>query len=255
MHENYVMKLNENLLWFSVIMLILYSTFLNISYLTILIFWVIIVVSIGNAKRFYSKKHITLSIIIRRSIYVVPFFLPLLIGFKPDINTSNLMYWCLTGVLIGILFILPKIKEWRIALSKEMIEFSTKRKRIDYFTQITMLIGAAIGEEFFFRNFIIGFTEHSTYVFPIIASCFLFFLNHYGVKWNESFEFYDYIIQIIFGIVSAIIFIISKSIIPVIIAHLIYNSPLILLLFKSYVHHYYLSKTKNFFGNSSEKSN
>lgn len=243
------MKLNETLLWFSVITLALMAYLFDVKYSIILIFWVGIIISVGNAKRFFSEKYFIVSIIFRRSIYIIPFFLPLIIDSNPTIIVNNLLWWCLLGCTIGILLILPKMNEWRLVLSKDMIEITVRKEKIEYYTQIMILIGAAIGEEIFFRNFIIGYVDNTPYILSILLSCGLFFLNHFGVKWNSSFSLYDYTIQIIFGLVSSILFISSKSILPSIIVHIIYNSPLVLLSIKSYVFHYiYEAKVRS--GNS-----
>lgn len=238
MGNGLVMKFNEVILWFSIIVLTTMSYLLDDRYSIILIFWAIIIISVGNAKRFYSKSHRVLSTIIRRSIYVVPFLFPLITDFSLSLKANNLIYWCLLGLVVGILFILPKMNEWRIVLSKEMIEFTPKGEKVDYYTQIAMLIGAAIAEEIFFRNFVIGYIDNAPYIYSVLLSCGLFFLNHFGVKWSDKFEIYDYSIQIIFSIISSILFIVSGSILPSIIAHLVYNSPPTLLTIKSCIFHY-----------------
>ncbi|WP_066498898.1 CPBP family intramembrane glutamic endopeptidase [Abyssisolibacter fermentans] len=242
MKNNYVMRLNENLLWLSILVLGILSYLKNTKYVVILIFWVVIIISVGNAKRVYSKKYIITSTVIRRSLYVIPFLLPIIIDFEVSIKTKNLVYWCIAGMVVGIMFILPKLNEWRLVLSKDMIEFTSKKNRVDYITQIYMLLGAAIGEEIFFRNFIIGYIDNSSYVFLVILSCSMFFLNHFGVKWNNHFKKQDYIIQIVFGSASAVLFILSKSVLPSIIAHSVFNAPLMLLALKSCFYHYNKNK-------------
>jgi membrane protease YdiL (CAAX protease family) len=243
MNGTLVMKWNENVLWLSVLLLIYLGFVIDQHYLITLVFWVIIILSVGNAKRFYSDKYFNLSTIIRRSLYVFPFYIPMLFGYNPAFQSEDLFVFSLLGIFLGLLLILPKWNEWKIALSKDMIEFSRKQKRIEYFTEFYMLIGAAIGEELFFRNFIIGNIQNSSYLLAIIFSSALFFLNHFGVKWYDSFKLYDYMIQIVFGFLSAILFILSNSIIPCILMHIIYNFPLLLLSIKRYRFHY-LNKKK-----------
>ncbi|WDV47206.1 CPBP family intramembrane metalloprotease [Clostridiaceae bacterium M8S5] len=238
MKENFIMKLNENLLWLSVLILSILSYFYDYKYIVVLIFWIIIIFSVGNAKRFYSKRYIKVSTIVRRSIYVIPFILPLAVDFKISIKAPNLIYWCILGVCIGMSFIIPKLNQWRLILSKYMIEFTPKRHKVEYITHIYMLFGAAVGEELFFRNFVIGYIDNSSEFFLIILSCFMFLLNHLGVKWNQQFKKQDYINQIIFGGLSSILFVLSKSVIPCIIAHLVFNTPLMILAFKNYCYHY-----------------
>jgi hypothetical protein len=162
----------------------------------------------------------------------------MLIGFRAYILAENIFIWCLAGVIMGIGFIIPKLNEWRITLSKDMIQFTRKKSKIDYATNILMLLGAAIGEEIFYRNFVIGYMDNTPYAVSILLSTFLFFLNHFGVKWNKGFKLYDYAVQILFGAISAILFILSKSVLPSIIAHVIYNSPLIIFSIKGYAFHH-----------------
>ncbi|WP_163193740.1 CPBP family intramembrane glutamic endopeptidase [Clostridium thermarum] len=162
------------------------------------------------------------------------------------------MYWCVLGALLGVLLILPKINEWKIMLSRDMIEFSRKRDRFHYFSQSLMLIGAAITEEIFFRNYVIGYIDNAPHTLSVMLSCGLFFLNHFGLKWNSQFSTYDYIIQIVFGTASSILFIMSKSILPSIIAHTIYNSQFVLLSVKTYIYHYII--VPNIEGENCEQS-
>lgn len=232
------MKANELSLWISAAMLALLAYFLDIRYAVVLIFWIVVIIFAGNAKRFYSDSHYVVSTIIRRSMYVVSFLLPLLTDFTINLRCEHLVLWCFLGIMVGMLMILPKKGQWSIILSKEIIETTAKRPRSDYYTQIYMLIGAAIGEEIFFRNFVIGYVDNVPYVVAIFLSCGLFFLNHFGVKWNISFRTYDYIMQIVFAIISSILFITSKSVLPSIAAHIIYNFPSLLLVIKSYIYHY-----------------
>ncbi len=238
MENNFVMKTNELSLWISTAMIALLAYLLDIRYAVVLIFWIVVIIFVGNAKRFYSDSHYVVSTIIRRSMYVVPFLLPLLTDFTIDFRCEYLVLWCFLGIMVGILMILPKKSHWEIILSKEIIETMAKRPKSDYYTQMYMLIGAAIGEEIFFRNFVIGYIDNVPYVVAIFLSCGLFFLNHFGVKWNTSFTMYDYIIQIVFAIISSIIFITSKSVLPSIAVHITYNFPSMLLVIKSYIYHY-----------------
>ncbi|KAB3529860.1 CPBP family intramembrane glutamic endopeptidase [Alkaliphilus serpentinus] len=244
--DSAVMKMNENLLWFSVLVLSILAFFVDIKYVVLLFFWTMIIVFVGNAKRFYSEKNYGLFTVIRRSLYVIPYLLPLLTDFKLDIKCDYLLFWCSLGLFIGVAFIAPKYKDWRIALSMDIIEFSRKSSRVYYYTQVFMLLGAAISEEIFFRNFIIGYTTQGYWYISILLSCVLFFLNHFGVKWNNGFKKYDYIVQITFALINSILYILSKSILPCIIAHVTYNSPHILHSIKSYYYHYHFTKNSQY---------
>lgn len=244
MQDSLIMKANENVLWFSVILLTCLGLGIDQHYLYTLIFWVIIIISVGNAKRFYSEEYLISFTILRINMYVFPFLLPYFFNYEINIYSNQIIIYSFFGLILGILFILPKWDDWKIVLSKDLIELSRKQKKIEYFTSIYMLIGAAIVEELFFRNFIIGNLGDSSYMFAIITSSFLFFLNHFGVKW-DGFTLYDYLIQIIFSVISGCLFIFSESILPSIILHLVYNFPLVVLSFKKYQFHYLNKENKH----------
>lgn len=140
--------------------------------------------------------------------------------------------WILLAVFLGVIFILPKINVWLILLSDENISSIEKHDKYTIFMNIYTFLGGAISEEIFFRYFCIGYFIESSNWIAVSVSVFLFFLNHYGVKWNECFTAYDYIIQIIFGIISGILLVVTNSIIPCITMHIVYNLPHVLLQIK-----------------------
>ncbi|WP_427109702.1 CPBP family intramembrane glutamic endopeptidase [Lysinibacillus xylanilyticus] len=232
-NNNNVMSRAENIQWLSIIALGLFSLYLDYGYLQILINWVLIIILLGNARRFYSDKNPKLFQFIRRSFYVFPLFIPIM--FKHDsvfYASSNLILWILVGLIIGGAFVSIKLNEWRLLLSNDYLVLTKVSENSHHFTMIFILLGAAIGEELFFRYFIIQSINDEGVILGIFTSAFLFFLFHYGVKWASDFSKVDFIIQFTFGLLSATLFVLSGTIFPSIVAHLIFNLPHVIFHYK-----------------------
>lgn len=240
------MTLSENLLWITVILFAILIYYKDNVYSLILVFWTINLVAIGNAKRVYSEKYYTITTFIRKSIYAVPLLIPLCVGFKFNFSSAgfSIYIWIAIGLLIGIILILPKCSEWRIVLSKDMILFSKKNSKYEYIASALLVIFVPICEEYFFRNFLITETASSIKIFSIFLSSYLFLLHHFSCKWASNFSRYDFVIQFIFGLISGTMFYYSRSAIPCIIAHLVYNSPHLVLVIKSY-YYFYINTTND----------
>lgn len=219
------MSNNENALWLSVLFLAILTMFVNLIYLELLMYWIVVLIFIGNAKRIHSSKYRHITTIVRRSMYILPFIIPSIFNYD-GISKMPSFYWVSIGIGIGILFILPKLSTWRIVLSNDYIALIANKNKFYYGISIYTLVGGAISEELFFRYYILSLNnEHEILVLNIIISAVFFMLAHYGTKWSSKFSKYDFLIQILFGFISAILFILSGSIVPSIIAHLIYNAP------------------------------
>ncbi|MFF2908456.1 type II CAAX prenyl endopeptidase Rce1 family protein [Paenibacillus sp. NPDC057934] len=94
--------------------------------------------------------------------------------------------WLVGGILLGILCILPKWREWRIAYSKDFIllnSYQSTRRRVYI---IVLLIAIPFAEEYFFRYFILHTAPSTMVIVNVLLSAFLFFLSHYGTKWSST---------------------------------------------------------------------
>lgn len=239
MNNDNSFNVSENSMWICILFISIFSHLLNSKFTLLILFWLIIVIINGNTQRIYFEKYNSFSMFIRRSLYIIPLYLPLLLHFKINIITNNILIWSIIGLVIGFLFIAPKIKIWMILLSKENIELTNKQIIMNYITQWLMYSIGSIGEEIFFRAYIIGYVSFEYPILAIFLSTFTFFLNHFSFNWGNKFSFYDYIIQIFFGCISSCLFLITGSILPSIIVHLTYNSPHIIMSFNEYKYHYH----------------
>lgn len=243
------MNRSENALWLCTLIISILSLSINSNLIDLVIYWSIIILCIGNAKRLHSNKYIHASTIIRRSMYILPLLLPLIIEVKfPETNTS--LIWISVGLVVGILFILPKITTWRIVLSDDYVSLVTKKEnRFYYFMGTYTLIGCAIAEELFFRYYIMNMFEGTEHILlGIFLSSFLFMVLHYGTKWSSKFTKFDLSLQLIFGLVSASMYVFSGSIVPSLIAHITYNSPHIIQNIKSILFTYKNNESKTELG-------
>ncbi|MBG9792690.1 hypothetical protein ABD76_09370 [Paenibacillus dendritiformis] len=224
------MSKNENALWSSSLFLAILGYFLDISYLYFLIYWIVSLLCVGNAKRLYSEKYHHISTIVRRSLYIIPYLIPVIGNIKFTFSLSTII-WTLLGLIIGFLFVAPNISNWRIALSYDYLVMTCSQGKFYYIMGIYTVVGGAIAEELFFRYFFLSLFETSflpIIILNIILSSLLFMLAHLGTKWADGFSNFDIAVQLLFGLISALLFIFSGSIIPSIVAHLTYNSPQII---------------------------
>lgn len=216
---------SENSLWITILVLTGLSLFENTSYMMILLFWVISILFTGNAKRIYDKNNSFLTAFLRRSMYFIPFLLPLFLFFE-IFNDMFIFSFIniIIGLFVGIIFLIPNIKTWKVVLSKEFINMTLNNDRNTYLFNIYTGITAAFAEEIFFRGFILLYLEDQIIINSLL-SIILFVSLHVGTKWNNIFKNKDYLIQVLFSIASIVMFLSLDSILPSIVAHLVYNSP------------------------------
>lgn len=227
----YYMEKSEIFNWVSIVYLAVISEYITHNYTHILIIWSLIVLVIGNAKRVYNPKYEYVLCYIRRLLYVAPFFLSVLF-LEYNVFKLNNYFFLIFSVAIGVGLLLPKFKEWILILDCNFLRLNHKA-RYDYLSNILMMLGVPVAEEVFFRAFIMA--QSDNIVLGIITSAFLFVLNHFGTKWGGKFHIYDLCVQIIFSIMSCLLFIYSSSIIPSIVAHALYNGPMLICDIRGYI--------------------
>lgn len=231
------MKTNELCLWCSILILLLTGLIGDyIALIKLVVFWIIIIICFNNVKRLNKYKSKTI-IFFRRNIYIIPLLLPL-----TTINLNNIVKYSrgfiLIGIVVGIVFLLINFNTWRIILNKFFILSNSMNNLYYRYMDIYTLIMAAVSEELFFRAYILSL-PNIPIILSVCISIFLFVLFHYGIKHNNQFSMNDYIIQLIFSIISCMLFIFFDSIIPSVGAHLTYNSVYIVKNIKSI---YYITK-------------
>lgn len=196
--------------------------------------WLIIIGILGNVRRIPGND--TFECFVRMTLYFLPYCIPSMFLNNHSTNNKGLT-WVLLGIVIGIIGILINKKQIEIFLSEEFVAATKKQDSIRYVFIVYNLIGAAICEELYFRKFIITvFYEYKQ--IAVLFSSIYFMLSHYILMWGDSFKRNDFITQIIIGLISGMIYIVSNSIVTCIILHLIMNLPSIILQIKCYKRHY-----------------
>ncbi|BBK22836.1 hypothetical protein Aargi30884_17390 [Amedibacterium intestinale] len=223
------MQCDEIISLLSILFILLMAIFVDLKFVEIGIFFIILQLVDGNAKRIKDKNN--LYIFIRRTIYFFPLILP--VALKTDLSISFDSQFIALGIVLGIIYNIPQLSNIKFMLNKDFIQFSTEDiSKFELSMDIYSTMGAAIFEELFFRYYILSFSK--TYrISLVLLSCVLFLSAHASTKWNERFKIYDYLVQFSFSCLSCFLYILSRSILPSIIMHLFYNGPTILYNVKS----------------------
>lgn len=172
------------------------------------------------------------------SIHYVLFYLPLIIPiFFININYSlnfNILS-IIVGVLIGILLKLisqPFQEKNKLYNSDFLL---TQISTSEFLTEFLGSFIAIVGEEVFFRYFLIGLLSIKIGPLSIIINITLFVHSHYVNRWaNVMFNKKSYLFHNIIGIVLGTFMYYSNSLIGCIIAHAIFNSHEFVTLIKKY---------------------
>lgn len=217
----------ENLIIFSYIPF-LYGIirFKNLEIAALLFCWILNIFIIKNINFIYLKKYEFIFTFVRRIIYVFPLIiLPLFFKWKLIYSFNINVLW---GLLIGIIFVSFKIKEYKIFLNKAYIEIIGKLPTYKVFGNIFSLIIGAICEEIFFKSLLIGIMGKNLGIFSIFFSSYLFFLHHYVTTKFEKFSKKDFIFQIIYSLITGFIYFFTSDLVLCAIVHIIYNLPLVI---------------------------
>lgn len=195
----------------------------------ILVLWCICIIIIGRV----NKK----SNILRGGFYTLLLIIPLVLGYRINIDLDKTVaIYSIIGVIGGLALLLPKFKMWYLVLSYDIIGIKTRKPNLEYISKAVLIISGAIIEEIFYRGYIISSLEDTNILMIIFLSTFMFVLHPVDPKRTKNSAKKDKEIQIIFGVLSSIICILSGSILPSIIAHIAYVLPEIVLQFKNYIY-------------------
>jgi len=138
-----------------------------------------------------------------------------------------------------LIWFLINYKTLKISLSDDAIIYSRKETKYVYCLRIYNSVGAAICEELFFRGFILSL--EAPMILLIGFSSLFFMLSHYILPWSDSYGVFtkmDYFYQFIFGLASSVLMILSGSLWPSILLHLLLNTPSIIRVIRSYDRYY-----------------
>lgn len=236
MNENQIISKKNSIKILSILLLIIFEKINLMSYISYLAFWwCVILVIMGNIRRLsYVNKMIYF---VRMTLYFVIFALPSIIEKKIAFDINNRITFSLILVIIFFCIWLSfNLKSIKLVLSKQLIAESHKESRYVIILRIYNLLGAAICEEVFFRQYILSEG------YPILIVCCIsiiyFILSHWLLPWSNRFTKTDFFNQAIFSTMNVFIYIYSESILPCILLHIMMNSINIAKLVRTYDRHY-----------------
>lgn len=240
MDDAHVWTLRENVRYISILLLaLLYIILETRLMLALLLSWIVYILILGNIRHLSRDNKLTF--FLRTTLYFFPYMLPALFLISLEIKfTIQVLRYCFLAIGIFLVWLCINFKPIRISLSDVVIANTSKESKYVLFLRKYNLIGAAICEEFFFRGFILSLDAPITVLVP--TSVLLFVLSHYILPWGRAFTNKDYVNQLVFGLISAAIFIFSGSILPCILLHLLFNSPTIIGAIRCYDRHYLRKK-------------
>ncbi|EST52166.1 hypothetical protein T458_24420 [Brevibacillus panacihumi W25] len=181
---------------------------------------------------------------VRRSVYFLPYLLCLL--FLPtshmnEIRQDGGLY--LISIIIGICFIIPRLKELSPFYNKDFISLlppvSFKTVTIELYTKI----GSAVFQETYYKAFVL------VLLYPFVGgtlgvfiSSLLFMVEHFLHYWaTKSFVIKDYLFQFLLSICGGIMYCVTGDIITAILVHLTYN----LIVAFNYVYRFLIQRNKS----------
>lgn len=223
--ENRCYSWNKNI--FLLVMSVLAGlSFYNCGYLYILISFAVLMLITGNIQRIYIRNHKDVGRLIRRLLYEVPLIISaFFFRIGVEFNIVTLISCGCFAIAIGIYFFIRK-RDYRLLMSYSVLRLGKEESYFQYISRILQIIAAVIGEEIFFRGFMFDVVEYSLYMVPIGAV--LFTIYHTGNGRGKIFRTMDIAIQLCFGVLAGTSIVITHSVIPGIVGHMIFNLPYVI---------------------------
>lgn len=222
MNSRHCWNFRENLRWVTILLLIILCyTFPNGLMGMLLLSWVAIQIILGNIRRI--SRRLKSLYFVRMTLYYLPYAVPFIMNDKAYSAESSCSLALSFGLAIGIyaLWFLSNYSSIRIMVSKEMIANSNYMDKHIILFLFYSQIGAAICEELFYRGFILSINAPVIILLPV--SVYLFWFSHWGLEWGDSFSIRNSIEQIVIGFANGLLFLLSASVFPCILSHLLIN--------------------------------
>ena len=209
---------------------LLYAMFPSHRVLMFEMCWPVYLVIFGNIRRLSSASKI--QYFIRMTMYFLPFLLPTIIYNDVFKYIKCSLEYIGLSLVIFFCWIFLNRKSLKLMFSNEVIAYCQQQDKYTLTLMCYNLIGAAIAEELFFRQFILTLSLPTLH--KIFFSITYFFLNHWLLPWSHNFSKKDYITQSVVASINVLLFLVSNSISPCIILHGLINSVQIAHIVKQY---------------------
>lgn len=180
------------------------------------------------------RRKIKYPLFLHSILYCFAMFLPLFIVDIKIGNAQNLI-GISAGIMVSILMLLSNYKHNRKYISSKNYMIFDKINFNGLFYHVFTNVYTVVGEEFFYRYFLIGFLYRHIGIYAVPISAAVFVYSHFINRWaNKNFNLRSYIYHGITGIAFGLVFFYTRSICGCIVAHLIFNSPEFIVIFKRY---------------------
>lgn len=225
--------LRENIVLASILLVVLTILVTDNSKVYVAAAYIMLVIAYINIK-YIRLDNIGLGRIVRRFLYLVPLYLPLIVLQNFFID-YKVFYLIIVGIFVSTILHIINYRSWRLQFSKEVITENAKRDNLNLITVIVYNILTAIGEEIFFRGFLIGAFQNEHMLFTIPASTLCFVACHMCPQ-NIIRSWNDILIEVIFSIIAGVMLVYGKSIWPCISAHFLFNLPYVIVDVKTLIY-------------------
>lgn len=187
-----------------------------------LIFLIIQKVYLIKNELFHEAK------LLRRTIYFIPCFISFLILMPRFPDGKNIKIFLVSAVIVGIIFLVPRIKEFKIFYNREFVTLLPPITLKTALIEAYSYLGSAITQELFYKSFIIAILYPLVGIIPaILISAFLFMAEHIlHFATEDFFQAKDYLVQFLFSITTGFLYVYSGFVLVPILAHLTYNIPI-----------------------------
>lgn len=241
-NRTFIYDKKNNVIYFSILYILILSLKYN-SLMEFTILWISYIILTGNILRI--PKNNVFTKIIRYMLYTFLCYCPLFFS-SSKVNIRFSLIEDVGVVLIGMLFLFLERKKYRLLLSEQFLLSIPKKELNEYVLKVIQLVYASIGEEIFFRWYILNLP------LPLSIKCTIssmyFILYHYVTPWGSLFSKKDLVKQLFVSLISTILFMLNENIVPSIILHLTVNSVPMIVNLKNIKYHYIEGKgiNKNF---------
>lgn len=229
--NNFLSK-KENMLYLTILLLSFLGT-QNYHYSQLLMFWILAMLIIGNARKFGYQA--IGRYIIRILCYFVPytFVVNYLDLAKELLLTNKVLFCCMLSLIISTFMLYLQRDQIKFQFSKAILLSRPKLNCWQYPILSLCYLFGAVCEELFYRSYILNLSTGNMLILVILSEI-LFFLSHYLTPWSNQFSNKDYFRQIITAMLSCLLYLVSKSILPSLVLHIVLNLPYILVQVKLY---------------------
>jgi len=206
----------------------------NLDFLAPFVFFFIVIMTEISAPFVRGFRY---SRMIRYPLFLVPYFLPLFSFGIPATGHEDLLLGLALGIALGGCLVFVQFKKIKLLLSDEAIELLVPDsvQILPLIVFVTFNIFSSIGQEIFYRAYMLPALTSYISIYSILVTAFLFSFEHYLNRWaTVTYENRDYPILFLVGCAFGLLYFFTKSIAGCVLAHTIYNGPNIIRQYKIY---------------------